>query len=283
MQAYAKLNLALEVIGRREDGYHRIVSVMQLISLADTLVFRPHDSIDVETSDPTLAGPENLVFKAASLLHGAIQASLGSLIVLEKQIPASAGLGGGSSDAAATLVGLDALWGTGLRCRELSSLAEALGSDVPFFLYGGTALVEGRGERVTRLRDPEPVWYALLKPPRGARTRAVFAELKPEEWSDGESTRTVARALCERGRASVGINSLQEPLFRLYPEARECFEALTEVAPGRTFVTGSGPTVAAMFDTRTAAEEALAAIGRKDYWSSVCRSIGSNECQSPCA
>ena len=141
LKARAKVNLTLEVLGRREDGYHDIASIIQTIDLCDTLSLEPADSILFECDKPELQSQDNLALKAAYLLKASTGYDGGARITLLKGIPVSAGLGGGSSDAAATLTGLNTFWGLGLPLDELIPLAAQLGSDVPFFLHGGTAMV----------------------------------------------------------------------------------------------------------------------------------------------
>ena len=150
--AYAKINLCLEIIGKREDNYHNIVSVMQLVDLSDMLTFFEGDELTLACDNVRLAeeGDGNLILKTARLLQEAGGVQRGAHIELEKRIPLAAGLGGGSSDAAAALRGLSELWGLRAGREDLMNLAIQLGSDVPFFLAGPTALVEGRGERVTK-------------------------------------------------------------------------------------------------------------------------------------
>ena len=139
IDAHAKLNLTLEVLGKRDDGYHDIASIMQTLDLADTLTIRPADSLSLTCSLPELSGPDNLAFKAADFLCSETGVSDGANIHIEKRIPVSAGLGGGSADAAATLVGLNRLWGLELSNDRLRYIGAKLGSDVPFLIEGGTA------------------------------------------------------------------------------------------------------------------------------------------------
>ena len=168
VEAPAKVNLTLEVLGKRHDGYHDIASVMQTISLFDTLTFTPADNVKVSSNVSVLNNKDNLVYRAAVLLKDEIGVSEGADIRLDKGIPLDAGLGGGSSDAAAALLGLDRLWGLGLLKTQLKDLAARLGSDVPFFLRGGSALVEGRGERgVSVGKHPDNVVCACIPPVRG--------------------------------------------------------------------------------------------------------------------
>ncbi len=166
--AHAKLNLCLEIIGKRDDNYHDITSVIQAVDLHDTLTFAPagDNTLTLECDDPTLAaeGDSNLVLKAAHLLQKTAGINSGAHITLHKEIPMSAGIGGGSSDAAGALLGLTELWNLRISKSDLAEMAAALGSDVPFFLEGPTALVEGRGERVTRIPSPPPGWAVLVCP-----------------------------------------------------------------------------------------------------------------------
>ncbi len=165
--AHAKINLTLAVLGRRGDGYHRLASVIQTISLADTLRFDVGAVADSFTCDiAALATPDNLVARAAALLRAEAQRpDLMASIELRKEVPTQGGLGGGSGDAAATLVALNALWRLGLPLERLEALATRLGSDTPCLVYGGTTRIAGRGEIVQPLPDAEPLWLALAKPP----------------------------------------------------------------------------------------------------------------------
>ena len=165
LKAYAKINLTLEVISKRLDGYHEITSVFQTISLHDEIKLAHSNSISIECSFKQLNNTSNIAIKAASILKKYTGTNKGVKITLNKYIPISAGLGGGSSDAATILLGLNHLWELGLSNNQLVELASELGSDVPFFLQKGTALVQGRGERVQRLANAKLGWIILLSPP----------------------------------------------------------------------------------------------------------------------
>lgn len=282
VQAHAKLNLSLEIVGKRPDGFHELVSVMQLVELADELRMEHADDIQVRSSEQSLNGPDNLVYRAARALHTRFQVSSGCHIELIKHIPSAAGLGGGSSDAAATLIALCTLWELRPDCEELVQLAAELGSDVPYFLYGGTALVTGRGERVTRLREPESLWYLLVNPGFAAPTRDVFGELRSDEWTDGQCTRRLACDVSEHGVTRIGVNGLASALFRLQPEAQPCFERVRLLAPGSTFLSGSGPTVAAQFSTREAARHAEHMLRDSGYWTTITRTLAAPAGTMPC-
>jgi 4-diphosphocytidyl-2-C-methyl-D-erythritol kinase len=164
LRAPAKINLTLEVLGERQDGFHDISSVIQTVGLCDSLNFRHANGIKVECDTPGWVAEKSLVPRAVELLAGAAGGQ-GAAIKIEKRIPLLAGLGGDSSAAAATLNGLNQLWGLGLPGWDLAEMASSLGSDVPFFLFGGTALVCGRGDVVTLLPALSRMWVVLLVPP----------------------------------------------------------------------------------------------------------------------
>src|SRR5947209_8132054 len=195
IHAPAKINLSLEIVGRRADRFHDLVSVMQTVSLHDVLELTPSDDLELSCSDPALQSSDNLVLQAARALRDTCAVERGCSIRLEKRIPAAAGLGGGSSDGAAALVALARFWSLRLERDDLIPMAEQLGSDVPFFLYGGTALVEGRGERVRPLSASPRSWFVLSKPPLSVSTADVFKELKASDWTDGRTTRALARTI----------------------------------------------------------------------------------------
>ena len=146
IRAFAKINLTLEVLGKRANGYHEVATVMQTIDLCDELTLEPSSGVSLRCSDPALETTDNLVLRAANLLREHAGGDSGAGMYLRKSIPVAAGLGGGSSDAAAALVGLRELWNLEEAVPDLRPLAAALGSDVPFFLSGGTAIAEGRGD-----------------------------------------------------------------------------------------------------------------------------------------
>jgi 4-diphosphocytidyl-2-C-methyl-D-erythritol kinase len=255
--AYAKINLTLDILGRRPDGYHEIASVMQAISLHDTLVFSKGPGLCVECSDRRLAGPDNLVHRAAELLRREVGGVQGARVRLTKRIPLAAGLGGGSSDAACALLGLNALWRLGLGQDRLVELAACLGSDVPFFLKGGTALVQGRGERVTPLPPPAPAWLVLAVLPVGvsAKTRTLYEALQPGDYTDGSATRRMVEDIERQGRIDprLTFNAFEPLAFRLFPELERVRTAMLEAGAPLVRLSGSGP---AMFtvvpDRRTA-------------------------------
>jgi len=204
--APAKLNLTLEVLAKRPDGFHEIRSVIQTINLCDSLRFRLGQSLTFKCDEPKWLPEKSLVSKAASLLQETTRTPKGATIEVNKRIPLMSGLGGDSSDAAAILRGLNQLWDLGLPLPELVKLASQLGSDVAFFLYRGTALVRGRGEIVTPLPPLPHTWVALVIPPVPripSKTEQLYASLKPNHYTPGEITDRLAALLT--GRSLKGL------------------------------------------------------------------------------
>jgi 4-diphosphocytidyl-2-C-methyl-D-erythritol kinase len=271
--AHAKINLSLEVLGRRSDGYHELVSVMQAVSLHDELTASTYDDLHLDCDQPDLAGDGNLVLRAARLLRDRYEVQMGARLALRKTIPVAAGLGGGSSDAATALVALAALWDLRLSDDELRLRAAELGSDVPFFLVGATALVEGRGERVTPLPDPPTTWYVLAKPASGLSTAEVFGAVRSSDFSSGQVTHSLADGIKTGKNTRLGVNSLQDAAFRLSADAYNCFEELSTLVDGRVLLSGSGPTSIGWVDGPRHAEDTADAMRSLGYWSAPVHSM----------
>lgn len=198
--APAKINWTLEVLGRREDGYHEIRSVMQTIDLCDEVSAERSEVPVFETVDGERLADDDLVVQAARALEERVGRALPARIRVEKRIPVASGLGGGSSDAAAVLRLLNRLHALGLSSEELASVGTSVGSDVPFFVYGGTALVEGRGETVIALRDIGQAWLTVVVPRMEIpdKTRTMYERLTAADYTDGSSTDTVLAAVSTR-------------------------------------------------------------------------------------
>jgi len=250
--APAKLNLFLHVLGRRPDGYHSLQTVFTLIDRMDRLRFRVRDDGRVKRMCVLAGVPEaqDLTVRAALLLKEASGTPLGADIEVEKAIPMGGGLGGGSTDAATTLLALDRLWETGFGPEALAELAAGLGADIPFFLFGGAAWAEGVGDELRALELP-PRWYAVLAPPVEVPTKDVFQApeltrntepLKMEDFS--------AQAQGPRYR-----NDLQPVVIARYPMVRQHLDWLS--VHGEARMTGSGACVFAGFDSREAAERVI--------------------------
>ncbi|MGQ9677078.1 MAG: 4-(cytidine 5'-diphospho)-2-C-methyl-D-erythritol kinase [Chloroflexota bacterium] len=247
LQARAKINLTLEVLGRRPDGYHEILSVMQAVDLHDTLRLELAEGLSLTSNWPHLETPDNLVLKAARLLKQAAKVDLGAQMHLVKAIPLAAGLGGGSSDAAAALQGLNELWGRPLPGEELVTVASAVGSDVPFFLVDGTALAEGRGERVTKLPPLRRRWVVLVTPSVEVqnKTAYLYSLLSPQDYSAGVATREVVEALRsgESPDPSLFVNVFQPIALDRFPDVRRWHDSMFRLGAERVWLAGSGPTL----------------------------------------
>ncbi len=254
VQAYAKINLTLDVLGRRADGYHALATVMQTIDLYDTicLTVTDDDRVQVICTTPTLSNDENLAARAAQMVRQRLALTQGVRIELHKRIPVAAGLGGGSSNAAAILLALQRWWQLPLSPVDLLSMAASLGSDVPFFLTGGLALCEGRGEQVTRLAPYWPAamrWLLLLKPAISIATAEVFRSLPASDYTDGTYSRAVCLALNAgtMPRAEDLHNSLERSVLERYPEVAQARKDLLRAGASLVRLSGSGPTLFAPF------------------------------------
>ncbi len=260
--APAKLNLFLHVTGRRSDGYHLLQSVFQLIDLQDTLHFdlRDDDAI-VRTTDIAGVPPDqDLVVRAATLLRVAAAdrgiATAGVDIAIDKRLPMGGGIGGGSSDAATTLLALNHLWDTGFTRAELMRLGLSLGADVPFFLLGENAFVEGIGEQLTPLATP-PAWFVVVHPGVSVPTPIIFKD--PELTRDSKVVRI---ADFSKRLPGFGKNDLQAVAARAFPPVADALEWLSEFGDAR--MTGSG---ACVFVALASASEADAALRKlPDGW-----------------
>ena len=247
VQAPAKVNLTLEVLGKRPDGYHEIASVMQTISLFDILTFSPSDEVKVTTDVPELEGEDNLVYRAAMLLRDTSGVSAGAEIHLDKQIPLAAGLGGGSSDAAATLLGLNRLWGLELGEGELKELVAQLGSDVPFFVTGGTALVEGRGERVSSVKMPPTLWLVLAFPDHRLenKTATAYRALSHTDHTDGRRTTDLVKRIeaCAEIDHDSFFNVFDRVAAQIFPGIGGSWSILQQSSGRQVHLSGAGPTL----------------------------------------
>jgi 4-diphosphocytidyl-2-C-methyl-D-erythritol kinase len=250
VRAPAKVNLFLDVLAKRPDGYHEIATLMVAVSLYDTLEFKedPSGALRLRCDDPELTtGPENLVLKAASLLRQRTGCAQGADIRLTKRIPMAAGLGGGSSDCAAALEGLNRLWRLGLGRDELARLGGELGSDVPFFFHTPAAWCTGRGEVVAPIPMGRPLDLVIVKPAVGLSTAEVYRGVTiPERPESGEELRRAVEAgdVEEMGRRLH--NRLEEPARRLRPEIEAGLALLKRQGPAGELMSGSGTSLFAL-------------------------------------
>jgi 4-diphosphocytidyl-2-C-methyl-D-erythritol kinase len=247
LRASAKVNLVLEVLGKRPDGYHELSTVMQAVDLFDRLTVEAAATITLETSEPALPTDDrNLVVRAARLLQEAAGIEAGARIVLDKRIPLAAGLGGGSSDAAATLLGLNRLWGLRWRRERLVELAVKLGMDVPFFLGRGRALGTSRGEVLAALPGVGGYALVLVNPGVGLSTQEVYGRVPPGWRAESDGTKRMLDALKKRNVVRVAgalTNHLEHWVEPAMPVIGRMKAALLAAGALGAAMSGSGPTV----------------------------------------
>lgn len=246
--APAKINLTLDTLYKREDGYHEVEMIMTTIDLNDRLTFECRDDgeiiIDVEHNFVP-SDHRNLAYKAAKLMQDRYNIKEGVKISLEKSIPISAGLAGGSSDAAATFRGLNELWGINESLETLSQLASEIGSDISFCIYGKTALCQGRGEKITHLPKPPSAWVVIAKPDIGVSTPEIYGALDLGN-KDEVQTQACLKAIKNNDYASMCQslgNSLEKVTMQLYPEVEKLKNTMSNTGVDAALMSGSGPTI----------------------------------------
>lgn len=249
LTAAAKVNLALEILDRRTDGYHEIATVMQTVDLTDRLTLEESDVLEIQCGAAGVPADEtNLALRAALALREAAAVQRGVRITLDKRIPVAAGLGGGSSDAAAVLLGLNRLWGLRWPAARLADVAVTLGMDVPFFLRGGVALGTARGDRL-RSVAAAPLALVLVNPGVGVSTAEAYGRVTPAMYSDGARCHAVIAALRSHRPARVAAslyNGLEAAVAPAHPEIARIRAALLAAGALAAVMSGSGPTVFAV-------------------------------------
>jgi 4-diphosphocytidyl-2-C-methyl-D-erythritol kinase len=262
VDSYAKINLFLEVLYKRKDGYHQLRTIFSELELHDTLNFALTENNKVEFSSNIELGDDtnNTVLKAINLLRNDFAIEDGVKVRLEKMIPLSAGLGGGSSNAAATLKALNEWWGLDLSLSELFDYGSRIGSDVNFFLVGGTALGEGRGEIISELNWIEFTNILLVKPDFGISSKDAYSKLS--EHGNEESWKNLIRI----GDASSCFNRLENGLLATYPELKTIITAMACEGLQISFVTGSGSTVVGIFSDEVSCINKYNLFKDKGYW-----------------
>ena len=248
-KAAAKINLTLDVLRKREDGYHEVEMVMAMVDLADRIEMQelPRDTIIISSQAGYIPLDEkNLAFQAAKLIKERYNVKQGVYIHLNKNIPVAAGLAGGSSDAAATLRGLNRLWKLGISREELERLGAELGSDVPYCISGGAAIARGRGEMLEHIGSPPSCWVVLAKPPINVSTADVYGKLDVSAIRQHPCTREMVEAI--RNQDFRGIcehlgNVLEEVTMRQHLEVKRLKDCMLKLGADGALMSGSGPTV----------------------------------------
>ena len=244
-KAYAKLNLSLEVLGKREDGFHEIRSILQTIDLWDMVSFEISDSIKIACDVPELNNQTNIAYKAVSRLKQLSQSEFGIDINIKKGIPIAGGLGGGSSDAAVSLRAANKLWELGLTQKQLALVAGDLGSDVPFFLHGGTCFASGKGEQVTPLPGISEQYIFLVNPEHklSNKTPFLYENINPTHFSSGNAVTETALKISENGtlQEHTMVNPFESLAFHVFPGLVEYKNAMKQAGITRIHLSGTGP------------------------------------------
>ncbi len=282
LPAFAKINLSLRVLGKRPDGYHELDTVLQTISLHDTIKFTVTDTPEIVLScdDRSLpAGADNLLHRAAESLRARFAPGKGARIRLEKRIPAQAGLGGGSADAAVTILALAYLWQVNAKAQELLEIACSLGADVPFFLCGGTARGVGTGKDLTPWSDASDQFLLVIKPKANIATAEAYRSIKARTLTTGEAKTILSSS--ERGEISDSFdpkdlqNDFEPAVFDLAPEIKRVKVALMKAGAEVALLAGSGSAVFGVFDNGDAQERAIQMIELEAGWRVFpCRTVG---------
>jgi len=279
--APAKINLTLEVLGKRGDGYHEIRSVIQTIDLCDEVYLEAADKLRLEVSGEHEPTEDDLALRAARILGERVGRELPAVIRIEKRIPVAAGLGGGSSDAAAVLRCMNCVHSLGLSQEELAAIGAGVGSDVPFFVFGGTALVEGRGERVTPLRDVAEKWAVLIVPPVAPveKTGRMYAALTQADFGDGSGTQDAVEAI-QAGRTLddwLITNVFERAAYERFHDLAAYRYALLKAGASAVYVAGSGPGLFALAKDGDTARETATRVQPGGGRVRAARTLGARE------
>jgi len=264
-KAPAKINLTLDVLSRRKDGYHNVEMIMTTIDLADRIELIPleKDRIEVFLESRYVPSDErNLAYKAAKVFKEKYGITKGVRINIDKVIPVSAGLGGGSTDAAAVLRGLNRLWSLDIPIGELADLGGTLGSDIPFCVHGGTAIARGFGEKIEKLASPPPCWVILAKPNIGVSTRTIFDKVQVEKLTHPD-TEKVLQALNRKDFnklcSHIG-NSLEQITLEQHPQVDHIKKVMKRAGVPGVLMSGSGPTVYGLVENHRKAKSVFNAM-----------------------
>jgi len=267
LKAYAKVNLTLDVIGKLPNGYHQVRMIMQQIDLHDEVILTPMKSgIKLVTNSPFIpVDHRNIAYKAARIMLKRYNIKSGIHIKIDKQIPVSAGLAGGSTDAAAVIKGMNSIFELGLSLEEQMAIGLELGADVPFCIMGGAALAEGIGEKLTPIEGVKEGWMVLAKPNIGVSTKEVYQNLEWDKIGKHPNTENMLEAIMDSDIHTVSeelCNVLEEVTINLYPAVKELKDRFWEYGAFGVLMSGSGPSVFGFFKSYEKAKKAQKNLSR---------------------
>ncbi|MCI0659808.1 MAG: 4-(cytidine 5'-diphospho)-2-C-methyl-D-erythritol kinase [Acidobacteria bacterium] len=290
--SFAKINWTLEILGKRPDGYHELRTLLQTIDLADRLSYtRLERNIEIVCDNPDVPSDEtNLAYRAAVSLRDFTGLKYGVRMTIGKRIPVAGGLGGGSSNAAVTLIALQKLWNVQLRLIDLFRLGSKLGSDVPFFISGGTCLGVGRGNEVYPLADLAADFLLLVNPGIKVETAEAYANLPPELTNHAPADKMPFSLEASQAGLSTGNrrsepiwnrlhNDLEVPVLARYPLLGEIKERLRQTGARGILMSGSGSTIFAIFESEKGRHSALENLSETGWWCALARTLSRKECQ----
>ena len=276
LKAYAKINLGLDVIRKRDDGYHEVKMIMQSINMYDELILKKNNSgsIVLTTNESSIPTDErNLVYKAIMMLKNEFNIEEGIEAYLEKNIPVEAGMAGGSTDCAATLKGMNKLFNLNLNEEELKIRGKKLGADVPYCIIGGTALSEGIGEVLTKIKTPPQCIIVIAKPAVGVSTKFVYENLKIDQLDKHPDIDGMIEDINNNdlyAMAKKMDNVLETVTIPAYPVISEIKQIMIDNGAINSLMSGSGPTVFGIYDSMDKAKETLNVLKPKDYMKTCC-------------
>jgi len=271
LPSFAKINWTLRVLGKRDDGFHELFTVFQTVSLCDILYFAESEKLELTCENAAIpTDGRNLIIQAANSLQRVLGIDRGAFIHLEKRTPSPGGLGGASSNAAVALIGLARLWDVAVADGLLNEIAMELGSDVPFFLHGGTAIGTGRGEVIEHIDDREASEMLIVTPEVNVSTRDAFAGLGAATLTNVDLNRILP--VCRKDAESVDplhsvlTNDFERSVFSAYPEIERVKKTLIELGAVTAAMSGSGASVFAVFDKKETRQAANKALDQESTW-----------------
>ena len=271
LPSFAKINLLLRVLGKRDDGFHELFTIFQTVSLHDDLHFSESNEITLTCDDERIpVGETNLIVKAARVLQEKFDLKKGARIHLEKRIPAPGGLGGGSSNAAVALLGLAQLWEINLSFEKLLEIGKQIGSDVPFFFFGGTCAATGRGTEIAPIEDLSEIFLLIVTPNVDVSTAAAFARLNASRLTK-EASKSILQICLSEAKAldlrhTELKNDFEASVFAAAPEIKRVKEKLLELGAIRAQMSGSGASVFAVFEKEETRQATLKALEAEKNW-----------------